>query len=255
MQVAALYDIHGNLPALEAVLEEIEDEGIDRILVGGDVVPGPMAREALALLLHLRIPVEFILGNGESDVLKLGGGQMPSRVPEAVHEAMRWVVDELEPDQMAALGRWPPTRELEISGVGKVLFCHATPHNDNEIITRATPEPVLRPIFDTTNAAVVVCGHTHMPFDRRIGDLRVVNPGSVGMPFGDPGAYWARIGPGIELRRTPYDLAAAAERFYATGYPQVEGFVERSLLAPASEEEMIALFEGSSLRVGADEVT
>jgi len=253
MRVAALYDIHGNLPALEAVLKEIDDENIDRILVGGDVVPGPMARESLATLTSLPIPVDFIHGNGESDVIALGGGRMPSRVPEAVHEAMHWVIEELEPGQVAELERWPRTRELEIPDVGKVLFCHATPRNDNEIFTRATPEPVLRPIFDSSSAAVVICGHTHMPFDRRIGDLRVVNPGSVGMPFGDPGAYWARIGPGVELRRTSYDMEAAAERMRATGYPQIEDFVERSLLTPPKEEDMIALFEGSPLRVGADE--
>ena len=253
MKVAALYDIHGNFPALEAVLEEIDDEGVDRIIVGGDVVPGPMARQSLAKLLQLPIPVEFIHGNGESDVIALGGGQMPSRVPEAVHEAMHWVLEELEPEQMAEMRRWPPTRELEVPGVGSILFCHATPRNDNEIFTRITPEPLLRPIFEATNAKMVVCGHTHMPFDRRIGDVRVVNPGSVGMPFGDPGAYWACIGPGVELRRTTYDLAAAAERMRATGYPHVDEFVERSLLTPANEEEMIALFEGSPLRVGADE--
>lgn len=250
MRVAALYDIHGNLPALEAVLDEIEDMGVDRVVVGGDVVPGPMPHQSVARLLDLGLPVDFIHGNGESDILAIHGGEMPSRVPATFHPAMRWVAGELSAEQIAELADWPLTHRLEIPGLGGVLFCHATPRNDNEILTRVTPEPHLRPVFEAEDVAVVVCGHTHMPFDRQVGTVRVVNPGSLGMPFGKSGAFWMVLGPDIEHRCTEYDLETAADRVRATGYPDAETFVERSLRRPPAEDEMIELFEGSALRVG-----
>ncbi|MFL5520719.1 MAG: metallophosphoesterase family protein, partial [Gemmatimonadales bacterium] len=82
MRVAALYDIHGNLPALEAVLAEARHAGVDEIIVGGDVVPGPMPRETLAALLELDVPVRFIRGNGDREVAALMAGGEPTNVPE-----------------------------------------------------------------------------------------------------------------------------------------------------------------------------
>ncbi len=245
MRVAALYDIHGNLPALEAVLAELAEEEVDLIVVGGDLVPGPMPRESASALLEHPVPVRFISGNGERDVLSLHRGEGLARVPERFHDVLRWVVSELSPEQLTEFAVWPPTLRLTIPGLGEVLFCHATPRDDNEIFTRLTPEHRLRPMFEAASAALVVCGHTHMPFDRRVGGVRVVNPGSVGMPFGNPGAYWARLGPDLELRHTQYDLVAAAERIASTGYLQLTAFdVQR----PPGESEMLQVFEAAALR-------
>lgn len=244
MRVAAIYDIHGNLPALEAVLEEIRHEDVDRVLVGGDVVPGPMPRETVATLLDLSVPVDCIRGNGEHDLLAFHRGETPTRVPERLHDAMRWVAGELPPEQLSELASWPATRRLEIPGLGEVVFCHATPRDDFEIFTRLTTEDRLRPIFESTGADLVVCGHTHMQFDRKVGTVRVVNAGSVGMPFGDPGAYWLLLGPDVEFRRTRYDFAAATERVRATGYPQAS---EIELLRPPSWAEMLERFEAAAL--------
>jgi putative phosphoesterase len=245
MRVGALYDIHGNLPALEAVLDEVRREGVDRIVVGGDIVPGPMPRETISTLLDLPVPVEFIQGNGEHDLLALHRGEALNRVPEQFHDVMRWVVEELPPEHMSELVTWPPTLRLEITGLGDVVFCHATPRDDNEIFTRITPEDRLRPIFEVTNADLVVCGHTHMQFDRTIGRVRVVNAGSLGMPFGNPGAYWLLLGSGPELRCTPYNFAAATERIAATDYPQVSQF---DLVHPPTEKQMLEVFESAALR-------
>ncbi len=245
MKMAAIYDIHGNLPALEAVLEEIREEGVDRIVVGGDIVPGPMPQESVSTLLGLSIPVQFIHGNGERDVLTLHRGQEPTRIPEGFRDVMRWVLNQLAPDQILELAAWPMTLRLEIPGVGDVLFCHATLRDDNELFTRLTPEDRLGPIFEATGADVVVCGHTHMQFDRMIGDVRVVNAGSVGMPFGDPGAYWLLLGSSIELRRTRYDFAEATERIRATEYSQASEF---EVLRPASEAQMLEMFEAAALQ-------
>jgi predicted phosphodiesterase len=240
--VAALYDIHGNLPALEAVLEEVRREGVDRIVVGGDVIPGPMPAEALQCLLELDLPVHFIHGNGEREILALLDGVETGTVPERFREAMRWVAQQLTADHISVLASWPATMQLDIDGPGKILFCHATPRSDTEMFTRLTPEERLLPIFAELDAAVVVCGHTHMQFDRTIGNLRVVNAGSVGMPFGEPGAYWLLLGPALQLRHTRYDLAGAAARIRSSRYPQAAEFAEQNILQPPTEEAMLAAF-------------
>ncbi len=148
-------------------------------------------------------------------------------------------------------GSWPvgpETLRLEIPGLGEVLFCHLTHTNDTEIFTRLTPAARLLPVFAGLEVALVVCGHTHMQFDRRIGSLRVVNAGSVGMPYGEPGAYWLLLGPGVHLQHTPYDLAAAAERIRATSYPQAREFAAQDVLHPRSEQEVLEVFAKAELR-------
>src|SRR5688500_12885744 len=135
-RVAALYDIHGNLPALEAVLAEVRDADVEALVVGGDVIPGPMPRECLDLLNDTGIPTRFIHGNGESAALEARGGGALAKVPEAFREGIRWSASQLPDESVAQIAEWPPTTQLEVDGLGKVLFCHATPHSDTEIFTR-----------------------------------------------------------------------------------------------------------------------
>jgi putative phosphoesterase len=245
VRVAAIYDIHGNLPALEAVLSDINAEGVDQIVVGGDVVPGPMPKACVALLKDLAVPVHFIHGNGESDILALHRGEPMIRVPSQFHEVMRWVAEDLDPEQIADFAAWTLTTTLEVPGLGQVLFCHATPHDDHRIFTRVTPEPPLRMLLEPTGADVVICGHTHMQFDRTVGAIRVVNAGSVGMPFGESGAYWLMLGPGIELRKTEYDLVDADRRIRATDYPETAGL---DILRPPRAPDMERVFEDAALK-------
>jgi predicted phosphodiesterase len=245
MPVAAIYDIHGNLPALEAVLADVRRAGVDQIVIGGDVLPGPMPRETLACLLDLEIPARFIHGNGDREVLaQLAGTETPwyRATPEQWREPVRWTAQQLSREQEPLLASWPATCRVEIAGLGEVLFCHATPHNDTEIFTRLTPEDQLLPIFEGVNAPLVICGHTHMQFDRQVGQTRVVNAGSVGMPFAEPGAYWLLLGPDLNLRHTPYDLEAAAERIRSTTYPQAQGFAAGNVLEPPTEQAMLDAF-------------
>ncbi len=248
MRVAAIYDIHGNLPALEAVLQEIRQAEIDHIVVGGDVLPGPMPRETLACLLDLNVPVQFIRGNGESAVLAQIAGTDTGTVPEQFREVIRWTAQQLHPEHEQLIASWPMTLRVEIRGLGEVLFCHATPRSDTEVFTRLTPEDRLLPIFERPGVALVICGHTHMQFDRTIGRIRVVNAGSVGMPFGEPGAYWLLLGPDVALRHTPYDLAKAAERIQDTNYPQAQDFAANYVLQPPSEAMMLDVFARGELR-------
>jgi predicted phosphodiesterase len=259
MRVAALYDIHGNLPALEAVLHDVRQADVDQIVVGGDVVPGPMARETLGRLLDLDLPTHFIYGNGELAILaQMAGARTGSvtywgtmtgaRPPESIIEIYRWTAAQLQSEFEPVLARWPKTFQLEIGGLGQVLFCHSTPRSETEGFTRLTSEDRLLPIFQGLNADVVVCGHTHMQFDRMIGRTRVVNAGSVGMPFGEPGAYWLLLGPDVQLRHTPYDLAKTAERIRASSYPQAEDFAAHNVVQPPSEEQMLELFSKAELK-------
>ncbi len=248
MRVAAIYDIHGNLPALDAVLEEIRATGVDRIVVGGDVLPGPMPLEALTRLFDLTIPIQFIQGNGEVAVLAALAGADAYALPERARQVIRWTAQQLSPEHEQMLRGWPKTIRLKVRGFGEILFCHATPRNENECFTRSTPEEVLLPVFEGLNVDVVVCGHTHMQFDRMIGKTRVVNAGSVGMPFGKAGADWLLLGPDVELRHTNYDLMQAAERIRETKYPQADEFAARNVLQPPSGEEMLKVFTRAELK-------
>jgi putative phosphoesterase len=242
MHVAALYDIHGNLPALEAVLDELRRTPVDRIVVGGDVVVGPMSGDALDRLLAVDVPVDFIYGNCETAVLAQRAGAEPGRLPPQVLDAIRWEAAHLRTDHAHFLTGWPKTLRLEVDGVGRVLFCHGTPRDENEIFSRLTSDDRVRSILDAVDADVVVCGHTHMQFDRTVGAIRVVNAGSVGMPFGATGAHWLLLGPDVQLQRTPYDLSNAADRIRRTSYPQADDFVAHYLLQPPSESQMLEAF-------------
>jgi putative phosphoesterase len=248
MRVAAIYDIHGNLPALDAVLHDIRQNGVDRLVVGGDVLPGPMPRETLDRLLSLDIPTHFIQGNGDRMVLEQRTGAEPAGLPEAFHEVVRWNARQLGPEHERRMAGWPTLHRTDIPELGTVLFCHATPRNDTEIFTRRTAEERLLPVFGGLGVSLVVCGHTHMQFDRTIGGVRVVNAGSVGMPFGARGACWLLLGPDVRFCRTSYDLAEAAERVRATAYPAAKEFATHNILLPPSEEEMLAKFAAGELK-------
>lgn len=248
MRIAALYDIHGNRPALEAVLRDVSLAAVDRIVIGGDVLPGPMPRETIDCLSNVSTPMDCIMGNGDRETLAGIAGQESAAIPESFRETLRWCGRQLTAGDVNLVERWPKQLRIEVPGLGSVLFCHATPRNDMDIFTRQTAVERLAPIFDGFGFTVVVCGHTHMQFDRRIGSTRVVNAGSVGMPFQAPGAYWLLIGADVELRRTAYDFDAAAARIRRTAYPQAEAFAAGNVLQPPSEEDMVRMFAAAELR-------
>jgi predicted phosphodiesterase len=253
MRVAALFDVHANLPALDAVLEDVRAAGVDLIVFGGDIVPGPMMRETFTRILNLDVPAQFIYGNGELGVLAQINASSPDAVtywgttgggplPEPLKEVVRWSARQVLPEHARAMAGWPMTLRLSIPGLGNALFCHGTPHSETDAFTRLTPEDVLLPVFDGLGADIVVCGHTHMQFDRMIGATRVINAGSVGMPFGRTGADWLLLGPDVELQHTSYDLNEAAARVRGTAYPQAEEFAATSILNPPSESQILKVF-------------
>ena len=142
---------------------------------------------------------------------------------------------------------WPKALRVAVLGLSRVLFCHATPRSDHETFTRMTTEERVLPAFAGVHESVLICGHTHMQFDRTVGSIRAVNAGSVGAPFGEPGAYWLLLGPDIQLRRTPYDFSQAAERIRATSYPQADSFAGCNVLQPPGEQKMLEVFTRAEL--------
>ena len=245
-RVACIFDIHGNLPAFEAVLAEVRDAGVDRVVIGGDVLPGPMPRECLDLAFNLGIPTDFIIGNGDRETVAARRGTMSAMIPAAFQEAMRWNGAQLTPADEQVIDRWPLTLRIRVDGIGDVVFCHATPRNDTEIFLKTTADEKLLPIFEPLDAPLVVCGHTHMQFDRVVGRTRIVNAGSVGMPFQPAGAYWALLGRDVELRRTQYDLESAAAAVRATAYPQAEQYAG-GILTPPDEHATLEQFRVAEL--------
>ena len=205
MRVAALYDIHGNLPALDAVLAEVRRERVDLILVGGDVVVGAASGDVVRRLVALDLPARFISGNCERVVLaEIAGGDI-TEVPEPYRDDIRRAAADLDGLCRRAIASWPGTCEVEIDGIGRAFFCHATARNDREIFNDATPDDEVSPMFAGVTAPLIVCGHTHVQFDRSVAGKRIVNAGSVGMPFAPPpGAHWLLLGPNVELRQTAY---------------------------------------------------
>ena len=226
MRVAALYDIHGNLPALEAVLAELHRHNVDAIVIGGDIVWGPMPAETLDLLRALGGDVRWIRGNADREVATAGPEDPEASGSDLVARITHWTAGALDDGQRAFLRDLPPTTSIEVDELGLVLFCHATPRSDEEIVTSLAPDDVVAEALAQTSEDVIVCGHTHAQFDRRVGSKRFVNAGSVGMPYENrPGAYWTLLGPGVNHMRTEYDLDDAAERIQAGGAPEVEALI------------------------------
>ena len=231
MRVAALYDVHGNAPALEAVLAEVRRSGVNAIVFGGDLASGPFPRETVELARSL--DAVFVRGNADRLI------ESPARSPEW-DAAQRWVKAQLDEEQIAWLVN------LDFSAViDDTLYVHATPHDDETSITELTSDERLAELLAEVEQSLVVAGHTHMQVDRRVGDKRFVNAGSVGMPYEpEPGAYWALIGDDVELRRTEYDLERAAAAIRASGHPMAEEFAAENVLTIPSREEALAAFGG-----------
>ena len=210
MAVAALYDIHGNLPALDAVLAEVPDDAT--IVVGGDICAGgEQPSETLARLCALGDRVRWIRGNADRELYPGEGGL----VPEPLVEETRGRLSE---EEIVFLHELPETQRID-----DVLYCHASPRNDTDIFTERTSEERLAPLFEGLDATTVVCGHTHTQFERTVAGVRVVNAGSVGMPYEEePGAYWLLD---LAPRRTPY----AGAELKATREEAVAEFTERGL--------------------------
>ena len=226
--VAALYDVHGNLPALHAVLAEPDVTSADAIVFGGDLVWGPWPAECLERAESLGDRARFLRGNCETLVLN---GASPEHA---------WARDRLDSAQRARIAEWPATVLLDVGDLGPTLFCHATPRSEDEILTPGAPASDWREAFAGISQRVVVCGHTHLQFDFSVAGVRIVNPGSVGAPTVRPVAWWALLGPGVDLRTTAYDTERAIEDASAL-VPDVSPFARWLRDTPSYEARVTEL--------------
>ena len=238
-RVAVLSDIHGALPPLEAVLAEPDVAAADLIVLTGDIAAGPQPVEVLDLLATLGERACWVGGNGERELVEVRAGK-PSPI-----DVSNWAAEQLRDDQLTRLAGLPLTVTLPIAGLGEVLFCHATPRDDEEVVLVDSRMERWAEVFAGLPAEVgtVVCGHTHMPFTRLVDRRLVVNPGSVGMPYGGAGAWWALLGPGVQLRRTGYDVDAACARVAAeSGFPDAAEWADEYLRSRHSDADALAVF-------------
>ncbi len=243
MNILALYDIHGNLDALEAVLADPRAADPDAIVVGGDVAPGAFVKECLSLLRGQDLPVHWVRGNGEREVAEAAasGVQAEQVSPDDFARfTAALTAAALGPELSAWLGTLPTTVELD-----GVLYCHASPRRDDEMLTRISPAERWAEALGGIDRALVVGGHTHQQDDRTVGAVRFVNAGSVGLPYeGDPAARWAWISDGTpELRHTVYDGAAAGRRMLGAGWPDQDS-IDGGLIDPVDPMFVTKLFEG-----------
>ena len=251
-KVAAIYDIHGNLPALEAVLAEIEQAAPDYIIVGGDVAAGPFPSETLDRLMALNASdahVRFLTGNADREmVARFDAPEGGHTYAPNIERTLSWTVQQMNTAQRDFLAGFSVNVVLDIEGLGPTRFCHGSPRSDEEIITRVTSDERLARILADVREPGTVCGHTHIRFDRRNGGKRVINAGSVGSPYeGRPGAFWVLLGPDVDLRHTAYDYERAAALVRASGFPDAESFAGQNILNPREPDEVSAFFEQMAL--------
>ncbi|MEV4431344.1 metallophosphoesterase family protein [Streptomyces sp. NPDC049602] len=240
-RVAVLSDIHAVLPALEAVLAEPEVRAADRIVLTGDIAAGPQPVQVLDLLVSLGDRIVWISGNADRELLEYRRGQRDS-IPDPIAP---WAAGQLREDHLDLLGRLPRSLSLPVHGLGKVLFCHATPRDDEEVVLVDSCLDRWREVFSEldTDIRTVVCGHTHMPFVRLAHGRLVINPGSVGMPYGRPGAHWALLGPGVELRSTDFDIEAATTQITQDcSYPDIAEWADYFLNVRATDADALEAF-------------
>jgi putative phosphoesterase len=224
-RVAVLSDVHGNAPALEAVLAEVEQAEADLIVFGGDLTWGPLPEETFELVRGLS--ARFVRGNADRAVLE--------NVSESDRE--QWMQAHHTDELRELLASFEEQVVVEVDGLGAVRFCHGSPRTDEECVTPETPEERVLEFSEGVAERVIVTAHVHIQFDREVAGIRSVNAGSVGLPYeGRPGAYWALLGPDVELRRTEYDLDETIERYRRSGQPGVEQIVEMMVEPPEPRE-------------------
>lgn len=241
MRVAVLADVHGNLPALEAVLAEVDATDVDAIVLNGDLADGPLPAETLDRLEELGEKAIWVGGNGDRWLAEACDGRFqPTGGP--ADALVTWGATRLRPRHRDRLAALPLTVPLDIDGLGPVAFCHATARDDNEMILVDSPIDRFRDAFADLAERTVVIGHSHMPFDRLADRRRVINPGSVGMPYGHTGAGWALLGPDVVLRRTRYDADAAADILGVSTMPGIEEFIAENIRSTPSDAEALSVF-------------
>lgn len=241
MSIAVISDVHGVLPALEAVLAEPEVASAELIVCCGDVAAGPQPVEVLDRLAGLGDRVRYVSGNADREMVTW----FPGTAQEYPDEVTPWAASVIGEERRAWMASWPAGLTLFVEGLGEVFFCHGTPRRDDEVVVVDSRPAYWREIQAGLGEGVstMVVGNTHMPFARLAGNRMVVNPGAVGMPYGPPGAYWALLGPGVALRRSDLDAdVVCAQVIASSSYPGVEAFTDDYLRGRYGDFDALEVF-------------
>ncbi|MFI7230135.1 metallophosphoesterase family protein [Nonomuraea angiospora] len=240
MRIAVLSDIHGVLPALEAVLAEPEVAGADVVALTGDVAAGPMPVQTLDVLVSLGERALWVSGNADRELVEAVRGKV------SPYPVSQWAAVQLRADQVELLAGLPDRQVVELGRLGTTLFVHATPRSDEEMILVDSSLERWAEVLAGESAGTVVLGNTHMPFVRLADRVLVVNPGSVGMPYGRSGAHWALLDGdtgAVTLRRTPLDAALVGERLVReSGFDGIEEWVAGYVTNVHSDAEALPVF-------------
>jgi putative phosphoesterase len=240
--VAVLSDVHGVLPALDAVLAEPEVRNADLVVLTGDHAAGPQPVQVLDRMLALGERAVMVRGNADRELAALARG-VDLDLDDPVST---WAATQLTRVHVELLEGLPHPVTLPVRGFGRVLFCHGSPRDDEEVLLVDTRMTRWQEAFADLREDVrtVVCGHTHMPFLRLVDRRVVVNPGSVGMPYGGSGAHWALLRDGgVTLRHTAFDVEAAIRDICATSsFGGCAEWVDYYLHSRASDVEALEAF-------------
>lgn len=238
--VALLSDVHGVLPVLEAVLTEPDVRSADLVVVTGDHAAGPMPVETLDALVGLGDRGVLVRGNADRELVDVARGG------HSEHPESQWAGEQLRPDQVELLAGLPHPVTLELGGFGTAVFCHGSPRDDEEVVLVDTRLERWAEAFAglAPEVALVGCGHTHMPFVRLVDRRIVVNPGSVGMPYGRSGGAWALLrDQQVSLRHTRIDIDAACARIQAEStYPDRVAWAAEYVRSANSDADAVRAF-------------
>ncbi|WP_105616450.1 metallophosphoesterase family protein [Vallitalea okinawensis] len=249
MNIACLFDIHANYPALKAVMNDLKEYSIDKIVIGGDFLSGPMPCKTLEELFMHKEKIVFIRGNGEDDILKSIKSMPLNHLSKTAREAINWVSLQIGSGFENFLETLPMTLDLDHDFLKRISFCHAVPDSTTTIFTRRTSIEKLRKLFENIESNYLICGHTHLQFKVEIDGLKIYNAGSVGMSFSNHlGADWILIGNNkVMFKTTEYDYDKCEEMLLQTTYPQIKEFIKDNVFKFYCEEDVLNYLENLQL--------
>ena len=235
MRLAVLADIHGNVPALEAVLADMAGEGVDKIIIAGDLVCGPQPEETRRLLQSLNC--QLIRGNGDTYLLRFEDGDAPDYWSTSkAFSTIRWHYEKSSPETLVFLQSLPEQRRIAHGNCPAIRVVHGSPRHPTEDLHPQWDPALLESTLAAMAEVVLVCGHTHQPWKAKVNGRLALNPGAVSAPLnGEVGAQYALLTWSgrdwqVEHRLVAYDLERIRKIYSESGMLEVGGAFSRGWL-------------------------
>jgi putative phosphoesterase len=246
-RLGVLSDIHGNLPALESVLKDANEQGIEWFIQAGDYTAGPQAVECIEIQRNLK--GWMVLGNGEISLRRYRSGEAPAAWnTDQQFSLLRWDLNRLNPETLELLDSLPEQEVIALPGCAPIRVVHGSPRNPyEEIFVEGSARALKQALSDTTEA-VLICGHTHIPWKVRWDGRLALNPGAVCGPLnGFKGTQYAILSwEGgrweVEHRALRYDLEAVRRAFVESGVLKAGGALAQAFLLSIESGRNVAKF-------------